>query len=190
MGQQQASNADSCGLPASLTCACEIASRALRDLVHVGGLGEQEVSVSGEVHDVEAGAGVTGVEHGSVAGRQPHASVGHPVRQEAGLRVERADGQPATGGELVQDVGGCQHRGVIESEHRVQGAGYGVHRQRHRRIVAQRSRPQQRVQIGAVVRMAVADEDRVDLLGREVAAAQLRLGPVDHRYAGRRRGRW
>ena len=39
-----------------------------------------------------------------------------------------------------------------------------VHRQRRRRVSAQHPGPQQRTQVGAVIRVPVADEDSVDLL--------------------------
>lgn len=73
------------------------------------------------------------------------------------------------GGELVQLVRIGQHARPIKGKHRVQRTRQRVDRQRRGRFLTQRARTQQRVQIGAMVWMAVADKDHIDLLGCGVA---------------------
>jgi hypothetical protein len=52
---------------------------------------------------------------------------------------------------------------------------------RARRMIIERSGPEQRIEIGAVVWMAVADDHRIDLIGRDVLqqARQGRVAEVD-----------
>jgi hypothetical protein len=95
------------------------------------------------------------------------------VRQQARPGPERADLEVAAGGKRVQGVAVVQHPRPVEREHRVERAGQRVHRQRRRRVGAQRSRTQQRVEVGAVVGMSVADEHGVDVLGGRSALQPL-----------------
>jgi hypothetical protein len=96
----------------------------------------------------------------------PQAGVGHPVREETGQGVERADVQAAAHGELVQRVGTRQHARAVERQHGIERAGQRIDRQRRCRIITQRTCAQQRVQVSAVIGMPVADEHGVELAGR------------------------
>jgi hypothetical protein len=71
-------------------------------------------------------------------------------------------------GELGKDVGVGQHVRSIQSKDTVDRSRQRVHRQSRWRIVPQHSGAQQRVQVGAVVRMPVADQHCVHFFGRRV----------------------
>lgn len=75
--------------------------------------------------------------------------------------MERADVQAAADGEFVQDVAAGQHPRPVQREHRVQRTGRRVHRKGRQRVTAEDPGPQ-RIQVGAVIGMPVADEHRVE----------------------------
>ena len=85
----------------------------------------------------------------------------------AGGNVERADREPVACSELPHGVGMREHSRSIQGKDRVDGAPQGVHVERRRWVLAQGSGPQHGIEIGAVIRMAVADEDGVDELGTD-----------------------
>ena len=89
------------------------------------------------------------------------------MRQGGRLDRQRPDPECVAGLELAQVVRVVQHPGPVEREDRIERAGQCEQRKRRCRIVAQCPSPEQRVEVGAVVGMAVADEHGIDLGGRQ-----------------------
>ncbi len=87
---------------------------------------------------------------------------GYGVRQRPGLHPEAADAEACPRNEVVQPIGVVQHSRPVESADPVERVGRREYRQRGRRLLPKRPRPQQRVQIGTVVRMPVAEQRGVD----------------------------
>lgn len=164
VGQHQAPGAGVGGLLTRLACAGDVAARVVGNLIDEGCLGQEQVAVTGQFAQFRARAAVTGVGQDPAARGQAQARVGYPVRQQAGLGAERADVQAAARAELVQREGAGQHLGAIQRQDRIQCAGQRMHRQWRRWVSAQCTGPQQRAQVGAVIRVPVADEYSVDLL--------------------------
>ena len=99
--------------------------------------------------------------------RDPNAGIRDRVREQSRLDRERADRERVAGLEFADLTGVLQGRDLIERQHRAQGIRKGVGRQRGASSSLHQASAEQRVQIGDVVRMAVADEDGVDRLGRQ-----------------------
>ncbi len=89
------------------------------------------------------------------------------MRQGGRLDFERPDPERVAGLEFAQVVRVVQHPGPVEREDRIERAGQREQWKRGRRIVAQCAGPEQRVEVGAMVGVAVADEHGIDLLGQE-----------------------
>ncbi len=120
----------------------------------------------GELHEVVARPCVARVGDRRPARRDPKAGVRDRVRQQSRFDRERADRKRLAGLEFVNLAGALQGLDLIERQHRAQGIRQGVGRQSRRLIVLHQASAEQRVQIGDVVRVAVADEHGVDRLGR------------------------
>ena len=99
------------------------------------------------------------------------------MRQQRGLDRERPDGHRIARLEQFELIRITEHRRPIESEHGIQSAGQGVDRQRRGWSVHERPGAKERVEIGAVIGVTVADQDRVDLVGGN-RAQQLRQDGV------------
>lgn len=82
--------------------------------------------------------------------------------QQRRLRLEGADLELSVAGDFPQIKGGVQHPLPVQGEHRVQSAWKGVNRQGSGLLRTQEPRPEQGVQVSAVVGVAVADEDCVE----------------------------
>src|ERR1022692_4697611 len=105
MGQQETASVGLCGLLARMTRARQVAPRVLRNLVHVGGLGHQQIGVTRQFGYLRGRAAVTGVNEHAAAGAEPQAGIGYPVREQAGLGTERADAQAAAATNRMQRAG-------------------------------------------------------------------------------------
>ncbi len=143
----------------------------------VGGFRQKEVCAPGEARDVGARPGVPGIGEHALRRGEPNTRVGHEVRQQPGVGGERADFEPVAGPEGVEAAGPGEHARPVEGEHGIRRPVRGVHRQGRGRGVAQSPRAQQRIEVGAVIRMPVADQHGVDRLGRGVPE-QARQGGV------------
>jgi hypothetical protein len=101
------------------------------------------------------------------------------VRQQAHADREWPHAQLVAVGESVHIVGvpPLGEHAVVECQDGVQRTGQRMQRQRRRGLVPQGAGSQQRVQVGAVVGVLVADEHGVDLGGIE-ALEQSRQGRV------------
>ena len=153
------------GLPADLQRAVEVGRGVVRDALRVGRLGEQQIAGLGQLHELVARSRIARVRERDAAGSQAQPDVGQEVRQQARRDVERADPERVTRTELPEIQSRVEHAWPVEREHGAQGARQGVRRQRRRRVVAQHAGAQQRVQVGDMVGMPVADDHRVDRLG-------------------------
>ena len=89
------------------------------------------------------------------------------MREQPRLDRERADRERVAGLEHTDLTGALQGRDLIERQHRAQGFRKGVGRQSRRVVNLHQASAEQRVQVGDMVRMAVADKDGVDRLGRQ-----------------------
>ena len=154
------------GLLPDLARAIEQTQDVVRHVLDVRRFGEQQVGVLGQIDEIIGWPSVTRVRHGTVPGAQPDPCVWQHVRQEPRFGVEWSDRQHVAGFEVANVACGIEHARSIEREYGPEGTRERVQRERRGRCVAHRARPQERIEIGDVVGMPVADQDRVDRLGR------------------------
>ena len=88
--------------------------------------------------------------------------IGRRVRKKRRQNVKGPDCQLVAGIELVERIGALQHLGSIEREDGVKRARQGVDGERLQGIVRPRTLSENRVQVGTVVRVAMADEYRIE----------------------------
>jgi hypothetical protein len=90
------------------------------------------------------------------------------MRQQSRPGMEGTHVELVAGAELVQHVGAVQHARPVQGQHRIQGTRQRVDRQTGGRLVPQPTSAQQRIEVGAVVRVPVTDEDGVHLAWLDV----------------------
>jgi hypothetical protein len=97
------------------------------------------------------------------------------VRQEPGFDLKWADREWSSCAELAKRVRVLEHAGAIEGKNLADRVGQRVDRERGCRVVSEGSGPQQRVEIRAVVGMAVADKNAIDILRPDISSKRGRI---------------
>jgi hypothetical protein len=89
------------------------------------------------------------------------------VRERPRFDLEWTDRERLAGLEHAQVARSVEHAGPVEREHGAQGTGQRMDRQGRSRIVAKRASAQERIHVGDMVGMPVADQHGVECLGRQ-----------------------
>jgi hypothetical protein len=167
MSEHELPNPRSSGLATDLDRARERADDLRRDSPGVGRLRKEDVGVTGQVDQLLGRPAVARIDNRSSARADPDADIGSRVRKKRRQNLERPDGQLITGFEMVDGIRADQDLGSIEREDGIKCARQGVDRERWQGSVRPRMGSENRIEIGAVVRVCMADEHCIEL-GRVV----------------------
>src|SRR5690554_620332 len=162
MGEDQAGDPRLCGRLRRVHCRGQIGSEPLRHHRRIRRLGQEDVRFRRHDGHLRRWATVAGVGEHSTSGREPDPCVGDEVRQRVGLGMKGPDREGVARLECGQAKGTDELVQSVPLEYPVDGSRRCVDRERIDVPVLEDPRPQERMEVGIVVGMAVAHVDGVD----------------------------